>query len=94
MEATLTKQFKIEECYTCGVLMGFTESFQKELLSTKRPFYCPNGHGQSYAKSTTEKLREQIAEKEELIKDLLTRNTALSIERDILEKEQKRKKRR
>lgn len=33
-------------------------------METKNTFYCPNGHPQSYRKSTVEVLREKLADVE------------------------------
>lgn len=94
MRETLAKDFIIIECYCCGVLFGVTDQLHGQLKKAKQTFYCPNGHGQSYIKSTEEELREQIAAKQTLISDLQTRNAQLSSEVVILESKQKRKKRR
>ena len=58
-----------EECCNCGVIFGINSRLHRNLKETKRTFYCPNGHGQSYTKSTSEILREEMAVKERTIRD-------------------------
>ncbi len=40
--------FKIITCANCAVPFSVTEDFQDDLRRTKKTFYCPNGHSQSY----------------------------------------------
>lgn len=53
-------RFTTVECFKCGVLFAVDESLQKNWLRDKTSFYCPNGHAQSYTKSTAERLQEQL----------------------------------
>lgn len=55
------------------------ERLRKEFLETKKPFYCPNGHVQSYSKSSLDILREQLEQKERQLKQ---KQEALDQERD------------
>lgn len=67
----LHKDFIEEECGRCGVIFMITDRFQKGLRQNKNVFYCPNGHGMSYTKSTSESLREELqkAQRESYLKD-------------------------
>lgn len=64
---TVTIQRKVnlisEVCGMCGILFAIDGQFQRDRLADKARFYCPNGHGISYAgKSETQKLKEQLEE--------------------------------
>lgn len=49
MSITFTETFKLEHCCNCGISFGVTMDFQKRRINDKQSFYCPFGHGQSYA---------------------------------------------
>jgi len=58
-----------EDCCNCGVMFALTQELKNELLSSKRDFYCPNGHRQHYlGESDDAKIkrlqRERDAERE------------------------------
>ena|SRR3990167_2056705 len=55
------------ECCTCGVIFAVLEEFNASLRQTKQGFYCPNGHPQSYTKSPADKLRKELAAKEQAL---------------------------
>lgn len=40
--------FEVIECCNCHVQFCVTQEHQSKLLETKKTFYCPNGHPQSY----------------------------------------------
>lgn len=67
-----------ETCCDCGVLFAMPASLIRNLRKTKRSFFCPNGHSQSYVgKTEAEKLREQLEAKErELERERLRTNAA------------------
>lgn len=52
--------FVLEECPCCGCTFAITSRFQTQRKQDKREFFCPNGHAQSYIKSTADILREQL----------------------------------
>jgi hypothetical protein len=54
-----TNDFTTIECYKCGILFSVSKEFDDNRRKDKMTFYCPNGHGQSYIKSTEEILREK-----------------------------------
>lgn len=43
-------KFVQETCCSdgCGIVFLLEEKYQTRLISTKRTFYCPNGHAQNY----------------------------------------------
>ena len=43
---------RVWSCTSCGVEYGLTEEFDQSRRETQAPFYCPNGHSQSYAGKT------------------------------------------
>jgi hypothetical protein len=76
---TETATLVSEECYSCGVLFGIPNSMQRRLRDTHAPFYCPNGHAQSYTgQSEAEKARRRAAELE---RRLASRDDDLRAER-------------
>ena len=52
------------ECCNCGVIFAISEDLERNLRLTKKSFFCPNGHSQSYTESTAEKLRKELDAKE------------------------------
>jgi hypothetical protein len=50
-----------ETCPSCGTIFGLTEDHQSQLRQSCKVFYCPNGHGQHYAVSEADRLREELA---------------------------------
>lgn len=48
-------------CYRCGVLFAFPENLMRKLRDTGDTFWCPNGHGQIFTKTTQQKLDEALA---------------------------------
>lgn len=74
---TLTKEYISEECCNCGVIFFMTNSLNKSFRNTKKTFYCPNGHGQSYSESTEDKLNRDIMYLNNKVFNLERENTAL-----------------
>jgi hypothetical protein len=70
--ATFVKetQFVVETCCNCGVEFAMTQRLYQECQDggPNRSFYCPNGHGQHYRKSTEQKLREELASAKQSLK--------------------------
>lgn len=60
------------ECCNCSAFFWVTNSFDVNKHETKDFFYCPNGHGQSYTKSTAEKLQDKLDSREIEIRILHT----------------------
>lgn len=56
-------------CCSCGVIFGFQSGLNAQRKESKATFYCPNGHAQSYIKSTADKLSEEIERKNRTISD-------------------------
>jgi flagellar motility protein MotE (MotC chaperone) len=59
--------FREIECCNCGVIFGASPTLDNNWRETKKTFYCPNGHGQSYSKSTAQRLQEQLDQKNAII---------------------------
>lgn len=79
-----------ETCCTegCGIVFFLEEKYQQRLVSTKRTFYCPNGHSQNYiGESDKAKVIRLQNEKNQLI-----REHALEIEKIKKAKCAKKKK--
>jgi len=48
MRVDFSEVLKSQECIVCGTTFALTDSFERHLRQTQRPFQCPNGHGQNY----------------------------------------------
>lgn len=59
--------FREIECYKCGIIFGVSPTLDDNWKRDKTAFHCPNGHGQSYRKSTAERLQEQLDQKNAII---------------------------
>lgn len=55
-----TERLYVEHCVNCGIVFGMPTAFQETRKLDKSSFYCPNGHGQSYTRTTEQDLRRQI----------------------------------
>jgi len=71
------------ECANYGIIIHVTDSFNKQRREDKKSFYCPNGHGNIYRRSTSDELRDTLAEKNNKIADL---------EKELIKKGNKKKK--
>ena len=65
-------------CCSCGIPFAVPSNYKRHLQQTQDGFYCPNGHRQSYTKSTADILREKLEKEqsdrlrmEEALKDRL-----------------------
>ena len=75
---------KFCNCIACGVVIAGPESTKKFRKADHKSFYCINGHRQFWPqKSDTERLREQLEEKERALE--LSRNRT-AIERSAKER--------
>lgn len=75
MLITTTKELAHQECCNCGCDWWISQEMNSNLRKTKRSFYCPNGHAQSYTKSTAEFLQGELDQKNNRIL-LLAKNSA------------------
>lgn len=48
------------ECPTCGVRFAMPLNMLRTLRETKGTFYCPSGHEQSFAESTSTRLKREL----------------------------------
>ncbi len=70
----------------CGVNFWISKELKKRLVSSKRTFYCPNGHGMNYqGESDDAKIRRLQFEKERILREK-------NIEIEQIKKECKNKK--
>jgi hypothetical protein len=49
-----------EICCNCHIAFAMPKELQDRRRTEGGTFYCPNGHGQHYAKTENQKLREQL----------------------------------
>ena len=57
-DTTITMETMI--CCKCAIPFAIPADFKESVRKTQELFYCPNGHGQSYTKSTAQILEEKI----------------------------------
>jgi len=58
---TYTGRQVLEICCNCAIAFTIPEDFRRRRLLDQKPFYCPNGHGQSYTgKTEVQKLKEEL----------------------------------
>lgn len=55
-----------QNCIECFIRFGVPKGFTAKRREDKRTFYCPNGHNMAYVKSTSDALRERLAEQERI----------------------------
>lgn len=67
MQVNVSMDIVRVDCYKCGVSFWVETSLNSNWRRDKTSFYCPNGHGQSYTKSTAEILQEKLDTKERRI---------------------------
>lgn len=62
----------------CGIPFWVDEKYQARLLSSKRDFYCPNGHVQAYqGESDKAKIARLVQEKGQLIREKTNLETTI-----------------
>ncbi len=83
-----SSQQESEECCSCGVLFTMPAALVAQRRKDKASFYCPNGHAQSYTRSLSDQLREQLeAEKQKVLWAQQARDRAQEAEKKALARE-------
>jgi|HubBroStandDraft_2_1064218.scaffolds.fasta_scaffold21822_5 hypothetical protein len=59
LQMRLASNEEAETCYECGV--EFASPVLAKRLEDGKSFWCPNGHSQHYLKTTSQRLREELA---------------------------------
>lgn len=85
---------EVEYCCDCGIPFAMPDYLQRRLRQSGDSFYCPKGHGQHYAKSEVDRLREKLAEQTRETTAAYERAGQASKERDAAKRELTRMKRR
>lgn len=80
MNLNLNLDFSREECCVCAIIFFVPQGFYSNRKETKASFYCPNGHSQSYKKSRSEELMDDIHDKDLKMNRILLENKNLTIE--------------
>lgn len=83
----------VERCCQCGIEWGMTRALRAQRLDDGDWFYCPNGHGQHFTKSTKDELREAQRKLASVREDLRVRSVELAAARDELSQSQSELKR-
>lgn len=79
VKAGQTILFEVIECARCATPFMVSAALRDYLRRSRDTFYCPNGHAQSYSKSTETILKEQHA------KELQEKDNQLARERRLLQ---------
>lgn len=66
-EITMDVELKQIDCCSCGVSFWISAEHKTDLISTKRSFFCTNGHNQSYITNPEDRLKRTIEQKDETI---------------------------
>lgn len=74
-------QYVEEQCYKCGIWFMLESCYRQKLRETKNTFYCPNGHGQHFTESETDRLRR---ERDRLLQQLAMKDDELARQRTQL----------
>lgn len=90
-QAAVSDRLYAMNCSACGVLFAIPDKMDNARRDDGATFYCPNGHGQCYRKTTEDVLREQLerekrdraAERDRLLDQVNTERRAhVETERD------------
>ena len=69
IDTTVTVKLVAVTCCNCGVAFGMSDDFHERRRRDHGLFYCPAGHSQHFTgKSDIEKLREELAVKEQSVR--------------------------
>lgn len=82
----------VERCCNCGVEWGMTRALRQARLDDGDWFYCPNGHGQHFTRSTKDELREAQRALASAREDLRVRSVELKQANDELKRQRQRSK--
>lgn len=77
---------EVIHCYKCAIPFAVPVDYKQRLRDTGEEFFCPNGHGQVYTKTTVMKLQEQIEREQEKIKHLNNSLDFVKTQRDSAER--------
>ncbi len=80
------------DCFKCGIVFWVSNKLNDNWKRDKTTFYCPNGHGQSYSKSTADILQEKLDGKERRVTYLESENVRLERENNKLKKPARKRK--
>lgn len=54
------KTYELQTCITCGCDFLISTILGEQLRKNRNTFHCPNGHSQSYTKSTADYLQDKL----------------------------------
>lgn len=91
---TITTNFYITDCASCGVRFAITERLEKERREDGHSFYCPNGHSLSFGGGEVARLKKQKAALEFQLADARTVYRDEVAAREKVEEKLKRTKKR
>jgi hypothetical protein len=56
-------------CHSCAVVFGIEKELQKRRLNDGESFFCTNGHSQAYCDTEADRLRKQLKNTEDCLKN-------------------------
>lgn len=59
----VVEQYQVYSCAKCGVSFAVTDAYERRRREDHTNFYCPNGHGQSFAEKTEAERQRERAER-------------------------------
>lgn len=65
IQVQYSMQMTIWDCPYCGMLYGVTKEYEARRRADARPFYCPDGHSQSFKESDYDRLNKKQKETEQ-----------------------------
>lgn len=79
-ESAVALEIKITamDCANCGMVFGVTDEFSRHRRQDGGRFYCPNGHGNAFGETETDKVRKELdatRRREELVQESYKRET-------------------
>lgn len=93
--------FEVIECCDCHVQFCVTQEHNRELIESKKSFFCPNGHEQSYTgksnKQIVRELRQNIntckIRRDELLSELEQKEKSIKAYKMLYCREKKKAQR-
>lgn len=61
VETTAIVVLETVTCYKCGTPFGVEQHLNRSIRKNGETFYCPNGRGQWYGESESDRLKKQLA---------------------------------
>lgn len=63
MGLSIQEELEWMSCCACGVAFAAPAALWKSRRETKKEFFCPNGHNQSFVETTADRLQRELAQR-------------------------------